>query len=143
MLDGDVKSVWLGTSNLKTHRQRYDDVALELADVFPPGWLGGPGQAPVVATGCLAGLKYTMTGSVTPNGSATTYRFEYGPTSSFGSVVPAVAASAGSGTSPVQVTAEATGLSPGTTYYYRLVATNAIGTSVGTNRTFTTATAIC
>jgi hypothetical protein len=35
-----VESVWLGTAVPKTHMQRYDDVALRLADSWP-GYLGG------------------------------------------------------------------------------------------------------
>lgn len=145
MVDGDVKSVWLGTSNAKTHRQRYDAVVLRVGDVYPPGWVEPPGPAapPSVATGCLGPPRYLLTGTVTPNGAATTYRYEYGTGPSYGSTVPATAASAGSGTTPVKVTAEATGLAAGTTYNYRLIATNAAGTVAGSNRTFTTAAGTC
>ncbi len=50
-----------------------------------------------------------------------------------------VARSAGHGTKAVSVTATATGLIPGTAYHYRLVATNGAGTTVGADRTFTSA----
>lgn len=39
------------------------------------------------------------------------------------------------------VWASASGLAPGTTYHYRVVATNELGTAVGTDQTFTTETA--
>ena len=47
-------------------------------------------------------------------------------------------ASAGSGTKSVAVTAALTGLAAGTTYHFRLVATNASGTTTGADRTFAT-----
>jgi len=67
----------------------------------------------------------------------TTYRFEYGPTSSYGRSTPDVEIAAGS--SPVAVTAPVNGLDQGTTYHVRLVATNGYGTTVATG-TFTTLT---
>ena len=43
----------------------------------------------------------TLHGTVNPNGLATTYQFQYGPTNALGSAVPATAASAGAGTAAV------------------------------------------
>jgi RHS repeat-associated protein len=77
-------------------------------------------------------------GSVNPNGSSTTWQFEYGPTTSYGSLVPAQASSAGAGTSPVSASAYISGLKAATTYHYRLVATNAAGKTSGADKTFTT-----
>jgi photosystem II stability/assembly factor-like uncharacterized protein len=77
-----------------------------------------------------------VTGSVAPNGSATSYWFEYGTTAAYGEETPL--ASAGSGTSAVAVQADLTGLSPATTYHYRLVAQSSGGASLGTDRQFTT-----
>lgn len=68
----------------------------------------------------------TLTGTVTPRGAATTYRFEYGHSRSYGTSTPPV--SAGDGWSPVPVSVPITGLQQGKTYHYRLVATNANGT---------------
>ncbi len=78
----------------------------------------------------------TLNGSVNPNGSATTYYFEYGTTTSYGLTTSST--SAGSGTSTVAETASLTGLSANTTYDFRLVATNANGTTDGGNLIFTT-----
>jgi hypothetical protein len=77
-----------------------------------------------------------LTGSVDPNGSATTFHFEYGTTTRYGAVTPSQ--SAGSGSTAVPVSATVTGLAARTTYHYRLVATNAAGTVRGRNRSFTT-----
>jgi hypothetical protein len=78
----------------------------------------------------------TLNGSVGPNGSAATYYFEYGTTTSYGSTTSST--SAGSGTSTVAETASLTGLGAGTTYDFQLVVTNSNGTTDGGNLTFTT-----
>jgi hypothetical protein len=77
-----------------------------------------------------------LTASVDPNGSATTFHFEYGTTTRYGNVTPDQ--SAGSGGSSVPVSTSVGGLAARTTYHYRLVATNAAGTTRGRDRTFTT-----
>jgi len=78
----------------------------------------------------------TLNGTVNPNGETTTYYFEYGVDTSYGSTTPS--ASAGSGTSAVSVSAAVLELTSDTTYHYRLVATNTDGTSYGDNKTFRT-----
>jgi len=96
--------------------------------------------APVAATGtagAVTGQSATLTGSVNANGAPTTYQFQYGPTSAHGSTTPATAA--GSGTGAVATGATLGGLSPATTYHYRIVATNAGGVTHGADRIFTTA----
>lgn len=96
--------------------------------------------SPAVKTGGAAKITQesaTLTGTVNPNGSSTTYYFQWGLTTGYG--VSGSAHSAGSGSRDVSVRETASGLSPGTTYHYRLVATNGAGTSVGADRTFKTA----
>ena len=98
--------------------------------------------APVAVTGGASGASgsaASLAGSVSPGGAPASYTFEYGTSPAFGSITPPV--SAGSGTSAVPVSAALAGLQPGVTYYYRLVATNTIGTSLGAVRTFDTAPA--
>jgi NHL repeat len=84
---------------------------------------------------------------VNPGGAQTNYRFEYdtreyregeGP---HGASVPSPEGSVGVGFSSRQVWASAGGLDPGTTYHYRAVITNGLGTVVGPDQTFTTQTA--
>ncbi len=100
---------------------------------------GGP--RPSVWTGLAGGVSEshaTLHGTVDPLGSETSYQFEYGPTTAYGSSVPVPAASVGSGSSSVEVSRTLTGLTAGTEYHYRVVATNANGTIDGADRTFST-----
>ncbi|MGA9876951.1 MAG: hypothetical protein WBQ21_14205 [Solirubrobacteraceae bacterium] len=72
----------------------------------------------------------TLNGSVDPEGKPIgSCVFEYGSTSAYGQSVPCSPASLGSGTTPVAVSAQLTGLSPETVYHYRLSAENAAGKS--------------
>jgi hypothetical protein len=79
----------------------------------------------------------TVSGIVNPEGLATSYRVEYGTSTAYGTTTSAT--SIGSGTSPVVVTATLSKLAAGTTYHWRIVATNANGTSNGVGRVFRTA----
>jgi hypothetical protein len=84
----------------------------------------------------LQPLQATLNGTVNPNGFDTHYYFQYGMSTSYGSMTGEV--DAGSGSSAAPASGTPTALSPGTTYHYRIVATNAAGTSDGTDQTFTT-----
>jgi hypothetical protein len=95
---------------------------------------------PVAATGSATGVTVssaTLGGSVDPNGRATSWYFEYGTSTSYGSKTPAK--NAGSGTTVTSVSAALSSLRPGRLYHYRLVATSDAGTSRGSDRTFSTA----
>jgi hypothetical protein len=79
----------------------------------------------------------TLRGAIDPEGQAVTnYHFEWGTTNAYGNSTPA--GNLPSGSAPVAVEAELEGLTPGQTYHYRLVATNASGTTPGPDQTFTT-----
>jgi hypothetical protein len=79
----------------------------------------------------------TLLGGVYPNGQATEYYWQYGTTAAYGSRTSDL--SAGSGTSPVAASGKFTHLVRGITYHYRLVASNATGTTYGYDYTLTTA----
>lgn len=96
--------------------------------------------APIVVTGAASSVGQTaatIAGSVNPNGSATQYQFQYGPSTAYGQATPST--SAGSGSTAVPETVNLTGLTPGSIYHYAIVATNAGGTTIGNDATFTTA----
>ncbi|MEA3020307.1 MAG: hypothetical protein QOI47_1831 [Actinomycetota bacterium] len=92
--------------------------------------------ATTYAASAVTASSATLNGAVSANGTSTSTYFQYGASTSFGSTTPVQ--DAGSGTSTLGVSASVTGLSANTTYYVRLVATNAYGTSYGTAQTFYT-----
>jgi len=94
-----------------------------------PSVVTGPPSA-VVVTGAM------LSGDVDPNGATTTYDFEYGTTVVYGLQTDVV--SVGAGTHEYGVAAHLDGLTPGTTYYYRLVARSSLGASYGSAATFHT-----
>ena len=99
--------------------------------------------APLVATReatAITETRATLHGSINPSGDESTYWFEYGPTTAYGSKTPVT--SAGAEFTEQAVSAIVSGLDPGTTQHFRLVAVNeASGDPVaGGDRTFTTAT---
>jgi uncharacterized repeat protein (TIGR01451 family) len=94
-------------------------------------------RPPSVATGLATKVdknKATLTGLVNPNGLATTYYFEWGPTTAYENVT--AAQSAGSGWDTISVTADLTGLIHRMRYHYRLVGVNSAGTTYGEDRSF-------
>jgi hypothetical protein len=95
---------------------------------------------PVSATtGAATGIgptSATLMGSITEIGVPTSYRFEYGPTTAYSSETQAI--DLGSEVTVLPVAATLDGLSPGTTYHFRVVATNKAGVGYGHDQTFTT-----
>jgi Ca2+-binding RTX toxin-like protein len=95
---------------------------------------------PVAITGPVTSVdatSATLNGTVNPNGKETTWAFEYGTSTSYGSTSPL--RNAGDGTANIDVTTSITGLVPGTRYHYRLVAENDDGRVAGSDGVFTTA----
>jgi len=82
----------------------------------------------------------TVRGAVNPNGSSTTVWFEYGTSPTLSPCDNSSTQSAGAGTSELELTAGLSGLSSGTTYYYRVVARNGCGTTRGSILTFSSST---
>jgi phosphodiesterase/alkaline phosphatase D-like protein len=101
-------------------------------------------SAPSAVTGAATSVtrtSATLNGSVNPNGTEVTdCHFEYGTSPSYGASAPCSQAP-GSGRSAVAVSAGISGLSGGTTYHFRVVATNSAGTGFGGDQPFSTANA--
>ncbi len=97
--------------------------------------------SPEVSLATASGLmptSATLKGAVNPQGSpVTACAFEYGTSSSYGSTAPC-SPPPGAGASPVPVSATLAGLSPDTTYHYRLLATNEHGTGETADHQVTT-----
>jgi hypothetical protein len=77
----------------------------------------------------------TLGAQINANGVSTRYQVEYG-TNELNAQSPVVTLPAAEG--PVGVSAHLTGLTPGSTYRFRFVAANRLGTTQGTNTTFST-----
>jgi Vibrio cholerae sialidase, lectin insertion/FG-GAP-like repeat len=76
----------------------------------------------------------TLNASINPNSLATSYYFEYGSTTSYGSFT--VTNSLPAGNSAVLVNDAISGLNAGVTYHYRVVASNVAGVSMGEDQAF-------
>jgi hypothetical protein len=95
----------------------------------------------LLAAGPLHETDATLKGRVNPRNSATTWWFEWGTAdcaSNPCAMAPATKQNAGEGGEYVNVKAPLTGLSPSTTYFYRLLAENQAGQTVSASRSFTT-----
>ncbi len=92
---------------------------------------------PVLSTRAAFGITYQqalLTGTVNPEGRPTFYFFQIGTSKTYGSGTAPVYA--GSGSHTLSVSATVAGLSPVTTYHYRIVADGASGAFYGSDRTF-------
>jgi hypothetical protein len=106
-------------------------------------WIYSPPLAPVVGKQLAAEVSPSeakLGALVNPGGIETTYRFEYGTTTAYGQRAPFPEGSVGEGFASRTVWATASGLQPGTTYHYRVTATNELapGGVAGPDQTFTT-----
>jgi hypothetical protein len=107
-------------------------LALLLAALAVPATTAQAAGLPKVNTNGAREVSYgsaVLTGSINPNGSNTSYYFQYGVTKAYGSQT--MIADAGSGTKTLPVRLAISGLQPLTVYHYRLVAVNSFGASIG------------
>ncbi len=120
--------------------------ATRLKDWLDPTNTGGntlngfdPNMIPVVTTLDATNIMVTaakVNGSVTPNGIATSYHFDWGTSTAFGNSTTTLPA--GSGTTPIPVNAILSGLTAGTQYFFRLTGVTASGNYLGDTLSFTT-----
>ncbi len=101
-----------------------------------PG-IAAPAGSPASYLQSSSSTGASLEGGVWPNGLQTSYWWEYGTSTSYGSDAPVLTAPGGSGLAAA--TGTLTGLTPDTTYHLRLVAQNISGTTYGYDYTFTTA----
>ncbi len=87
----------------------------------------------------IAATSAKLEGRLNALGAAATFYFEYGTDKNYGSQTPAM--SGGIQITPRSAFGHLTGLKPATKYHYRLVATNAHGTTHGADAAFETAPA--
>jgi uncharacterized protein (TIGR02145 family) len=97
-------------------------------------------KPPVLITGSATSISHniaTLNGSVDPSFENLEMSFEWGITAAYGNTVNATPFEV-SGSSPIAVNAQLTGLTNGTTYNYRLRAKYGFQYFYGSNQTFTT-----
>jgi hypothetical protein len=90
--------------------------------------------APSGDFGYISGATSTtlqLAAQVQTNGLATTYYWEYGTSAPPSGATDSTTTSLVASSSPEQAALSLTGLTPGTDYYYRLVASNSVGTTYG------------
>ena len=98
--------------------------------------------APSAVTGAASGIGAagaTLNGTVNDNGAATTVTFDYGLTTGYGTSIAAdtgASIAAGAGSSAVAKTMG--GLSCNSTYHFRVSTQNSVGTTNGSDASFTT-----
>jgi hypothetical protein len=110
--------------------------------------LGFTTLGPTIAeeeAGNITASEAQITGSVNPNGKATSFAVEYVSAAAFeeseyatATSIPVPARAIGSGSAPVAISQQLSSLAEATDYHFRLVATNPDATSHGEDKTFTT-----
>jgi len=138
----DIASFW-GFKGLSSEIEHFefswDSSQKPLVDLRPAG--------AATYTTRASGISYTeatLRGGSNPNGEATNYVFEYGPTSKYGYSSPETSKAVGSGTQDVVLTSAVKGLKPNTTYHFRLatIGETTKKTTYGADKTFTMPPAI-
>jgi hypothetical protein len=96
-------------------------------------------SAPTATTSAATSVSAagaTLNGTVNPNGESTAVVFDYGTTTNYGTTASATQSPL-SGSTSQPVSAQVSGLTPGTTYHFRVRATNSGGTGTGSDLSFT------
>ena len=83
----------------------------------------------------VATFAATLNGLLDPHGLTTSVYFQYGTTTNYGRTT---AVQSQTGNTFRNIAANVVGLARNTTYHFRIVATNSVGTRYGSDRTFTT-----
>ena len=120
----DVKVPLTGLTRTTTYHYRVvaENTSGQSAGVDRSLRTASPAAAPSIASRATTGVNApgaTLKAGVNPRGLATTVRFEYGTSTSYGSSTPDQAI--GAGAPPPSVKAAIAGLKPGTRYNYRTV----------------------
>lgn len=88
-----------------------------------------PSPAVTAAPTAVTSTSADLNGTINPGGLATYWEFQWGTTTGYGHNTTASGPLTGTG--PVQVMAPISGLTPGTTYHFRLVAVQGAGGASG------------
>ena len=99
---------------------------------------GGAPSATSGSASSIASDSAVVTGTVNANTVASQAFFQYSQVADFSTLVGSIAAGDVTGSEPATLAANLSRLEPGVTYYWRIAATNAAGTTVGGTQSFTT-----
>jgi hypothetical protein len=91
-----------------------------------------------LTTEAIGATIATLRADVNPKGETTTYRFEYGEGESYGFTVPVEGGNVNAMTGPVSVAVDVSGLTGNASYHFRVVATNAAGSTISEDEKFST-----
>jgi hypothetical protein len=100
----------------------------------------GPPEAATQTSESVGTTTATLMGTLDPGGLSTSWYFQYGTSTAYGSTTPTE--NIGSGTATLPVSAPLSSLTAGTTYHFRLVAVSSAGTSYGADASFSTSPAL-
>lgn len=132
--DTDYLARIVATKPFGTHSVTSTPVAFT-TEASAPGVEPGP----TTVSSDQGGLrKATLRARINPQGSTTGYRFEYGPTDSYGTDVPVADADIGASGDWVAVQQTIMGLAPHSTYHYRVVAENETSQTTSDDRVLVT-----
>jgi hypothetical protein len=132
-VDAGISDDHTGLQDLDGERRTLGSTPDVGADEFSP-------VPPIATTGPATSVTQAsamLTGRVNPRRGLTTWGFEYGTTPALGTILPGGRLDASTISSAVS--ASLAGLTAGTAFHYRLIATSAYGTSRGEVGTFNTA----
>jgi hypothetical protein len=113
----------------------YDTVGLIADDGTATG---GPPLVETLEPVGITDTKAELNASINPEGLPSTYHFDFGTSTSYGTILPVPDAPAGSGVLPIQVFLPVTGLTACTVYHYRIFASNSAGGAHGDDASFET-----
>jgi len=97
-----------------------------------------PPTVTTITTSGVTATGATLHGIANANGYSTTVTFQYGLTTGYGTTATAAESPLAAGGANIPVSAATGVLIPGSTYHYRVVGTNAGGTTYGSDLTFAT-----
>jgi hypothetical protein len=97
-----------------------------------------PGEISEETVSDVSDTSALFSAQVNPENAETSFTFEYGTSTAYGTVVPATAGILSAGLTPVPAAARPNGLQPGVTYHMRSVAHNVLGSVYGPDEVFTT-----